>query len=207
MKRLLPLLGVAALLVAAPAFAQYVFLDTDSTGTCTSSDVLTSANTAVDIWYDSSHNANGSTATCPQDGSATMSFNSYQIILHAAGSGSVTYNAFTDFTGFDLHLGPTGLGGSTDFVNAFVSTSGVGLSPGLHKAGRVFITVTGTPTLSIATSTSLLPGANTALSSDCLGSSFDNSLKLGVDFTDACGTASPTPTKVTTWGAIKNLYK
>ncbi len=215
MNRLLLLLGVAALFVAAPASAQYVFLDTNNDADCTTADALTSANTSVDIWFVTNANKDTSPATCVQDGSIPLSFNGYQIILSASGSGSVTYGAFTNAQpSFDTHIGPVGQGGTTDYIDAFISGTGVGLAPGKWKAGTLAITVTGSPVLSLAISSSLKAGAYTEFASDCAGVDFDNTMKLGpfigapsTDFTDACGTSASTPTKVTTWGAIKNLYK
>jgi hypothetical protein len=213
MNRFLLLLGVAALVVAAPASAQYVFLDTNGDQACTSADALTSANTSVDVWYVTDHNKDGTTVTCPQDGSVPLTFNGYQFILHASGTGSVTFGAFTNAQAtFTTQIGPKGQGGNTDYLIGFIGST-AGLDPGKYMAGTLAITVTGTPTLSIGTSTSLQAGAFTEYATNCSGGDADNTMKLGpniggsTDFTDACGTASPTPTKVTTWGAIKNLYR
>lgn len=214
MNRLLLLLGVAALMLAAPASAQYVFLDTTGDTLCTTADALTSASTSVDIWYNTDHNKDGTPVVCPQDGlQSSLTMIGYQFILHASGSGSVTYGTFTNAQPlFNTRIGPFGAGGTTDYVDAFISGSG-SLPPGLIKAGTLAITVTGTPVLSLATSTTLRAGAFTEFATNCAGGDFDNTLKLGpniggsTDFTDACGTAPPTPTRVTTWGAIKNLYK
>ena len=76
--------------------------------------------------------------------------------------------------------------------------------------------MTGTPLLGFLASTTLSGTYLTAFGSDCPGLDFDNTMKLGPnpagavgpgDFTSACGTAAPTPAKITTWGAIKNLYR
>ncbi len=211
MKRFLLLLGVAALLVAAPAFAQYMYLDVNKDGVCTSADALISSTTSVDLWLNTNHDANGTLVTC-SDGTSQMTINSYEFILRASGSGTVTYGAFTNARSeMNVQVGPSGAGGTTDY---WIGFGGSTIDPpGLYKLGTLAITVTGTPQLSIVGSTSINALANTSFGSQCPGNDLDNTLKLvgttnGTgDWTDVCGTAAPTPVKVTTWGAIKNLYK
>lgn len=211
MKRFLLLLGVAALLVAAPAFAQYMYLDVNGDQVCNSSDALTSSVTSVDVWLNTNHNADGSLATC-SDGTSQMTINSYEFILHASGTGTVTFGTYANNqAGMATQVGPAGSGGTTDY---WIGFGGPSPNPaGLYKLGTLAITVTGTPQLSIVGTTSIMPVANTSFGSQCPGADFDNTLKLvgtinGTgDWSNVCGTAAPTPVKVTTWGAIKNLYK
>ncbi len=211
MKHLLPLLGVAALLLAAPAFAQYVYLDVNKDGVCTSADVLNSTVDSVTVYFNTNHDKNGTLVTC-SDGTSQMTINSYEFILHASGTGTVTYGGYDNYqSGMTTQVGPAGTGGTTDY---WIGFGGITANPpGLYKVGSLAITVTGTPLLSIVGSTSIMAVANTSFGSQCPGNDFDNTIKLvgttnGVgDFTDTCGTASGTPVKLTTWGAIKNIYK
>jgi hypothetical protein len=202
MKRLLLLLGAAALLVAAPAFAQYVYLDSNGDGVCTTSDVLTDASTFVDVWMVTNANRDGSTATC----SAPLTMLSYEFILSS--NGNVTYTGYTNALAglFDTPFGAAS--GGNDYRNGFGGIAP--LAAGARKVGRVAITVNpGTfPVISPAASTTLNAGYFTAFGSECPGLEFDNTIKLGSDFMDLCGT---TPfgiaVKATTWGAIKNIYR
>ena len=211
MKRFLLLLGAVAILVAAPAFAQFVYLDTNGDGICNSSDVLTSANTSVDVWFDTNHDALGNPSTCPTG--EALSIFSYEFILHQVGPGTVTYGALTNLQAamtVNLGLGSN----STDYHNGFGGTTI--MPPGKYKVATLAITVTSLPQLQLAAATSLNGTYLTAFGSECPGLDFDGTLKLGPnpagatgpgDFTSACGTATGTPVKTTTWGAIKNMYK
>jgi hypothetical protein len=67
--------------------------------------------------------------------------------------------------------------------------------------------VTGTPQLSLVSSTTGNTIAQTAFGSQCPGLAGNNTLKLGRDWTDVCGTSSGTPVTETTWGKIKDLYR
>lgn len=219
MKRLLLLLGAAALLVAAPAMAQYVWLDTNADGVCTSADVLTSSTTAVDIYFDPNHNAAGDLLTCPQDPSSPLDMISYEFILHASGSGTVTYGTYTDNAhnvvpgGFATAFGETK--GGADYHNGFGGNNTTPWNGGPIKVGTLTLTVTGTPVLSVAESTPLNPVFYTAFGSECFGVDFDDTIKLGSaaevtagtrDFSDNCGTTASTPVRATTWGQIKSMY-
>jgi hypothetical protein len=108
-------------------------------------------------------------------------------------------------------VGPAGAGGTSDYWIGFGGLTAN--PPGLYKLGTLAITVTNTPQLSIVGSTTLNAVSNTSFGSQCIGNDGDNTMKLvgttnGIgDWTNVCGTAAPTPVRVTTWGAIKNLYK
>lgn len=196
MKRMLLLLGAAAMLVAAPAFAQYVYLDTNGDGMCNALDVLTDASTSVDVYFD--------TGTCD--------ILSYEFILSS--NGNVTYGAITNLMA--TFLTPFGAAsGGNDYHNGFGGTAA--LPAGVYKVASLPLTVAPgtTPIVSVAVSTSLSANYFTAFgSASCSGQDFDNTIKLGTmvgpnmgDFTSACGTAAPTPVRSTTWGAIKNIYR
>ena len=88
------------------------------------------------------------------------------------------------------------------------ATRGTILTPGTYKLGSVAISgVASGATLSIVSSTSASGTALTSFGSQCEGIDFDNTLKLALDWSNVCGTASPTPITPTTWGQIKNIYR
>ncbi len=210
MKGALPLLAVAALLLASPVSAQYMYLDVNHDGICSYEEVLTSAVTSVDIWLNTTHNKDGSLVTC-SEGTYPMSLYSYEFILHAVRGGTVTYGAFTNARPeMTTQVGPVGINGTTDYWIGFGGSTVN--PPGLYKLGTLAITVTGTPSLWIVPSTTIWPVANTAFGSECVGKDFDNTLKLigttnGTgDWFDVCGTMSLDPVRQPTWGVIKNIY-
>ncbi|HEY7728378.1 MAG TPA: hypothetical protein VID50_07970 [Candidatus Eisenbacteria bacterium] len=206
MKRFLLLLVVSAMLTAAPALAQYVYLDTNpgADGVCNASDVLTSSVTSVDVWMDTNHNADGTPVACP-DGVNMLDIFGYEIILHTTGSGSVTFGTFTNnMAGFSALPGsPTSGGG--DYYVSYAGLSA--FAPGLYKLGTLGVTIIGTPVLTPEPSTTLNTIFNTSFGSNCVTPGGENIFRLGFDFMDKCGTSALTPTRPTTWGAIKNLYR
>jgi hypothetical protein len=212
MKNCLLLLGVvAALAFGSPAYSQYIYLDTNGDQVCDASDVLVPGANTVDVYLQTDTNADFSPAVC-QNGTQTLSIFSYELVLHASGSGSVSYGTWSHNSD-GLNLGLPGFGqlrapasGGGDF-SVFWGKSTGAEPAGFYRLGRVIATVTGNPTISIATSTPL--GAfGTSFGSECPGSLGLNTIYLGGDFTDVCGTSSTTPvTTQTTWAKIKEMYK
>jgi len=210
MKHSLLLLGVvAALAIGAPAYSQYILMDVNNSGTCTSADALTSSITGVDVWLNTDHNANGSTAVCSNP-AQPLDISSYAVLIHASGSGSVTFNSWTNAMVNFSEVVPFRAAGPDMGVGWALQPPGSEAPPGLYKLGRANVTVTGTPALSFL---SLAPDPSfvdfTAFGSTCDASSFGNSEVLGFDFFDNCGTATPTSSQstTTTWGRIKRLYQ
>jgi len=215
MKKSLLLLGViAALAIGVPAYSQYIYMDVNGDGVCTSSDPLTSSSTAVDIYLNTNHNQSGTTAICDDGTGAALDMSSFDLIVHAAGTGSVTYNSFTPSTqitnaGFSQVNALTVAGNDAGVGYAI---SGITFAtPGLYKLGTLAVTVTGTPVLTfLGTSPDpSIPSFGTGFGSHCGGTDNPNTITLGIDFNDACGTAAPTATATesTTWGKIKQLYR
>jgi hypothetical protein len=220
---LLYLAVAAALVVGAPAYAQFVFLDTNGDGlaSCTDpmlpDDVLAPGTMNVDVYFDTNHNPDGSLATC-DTGPEPLSMNSYTFVLRASGTGSVVYNSWDDLMGYTTNgtggtvgspPGDPGLlvGAPNDAWVALASTSYS--PPGKYKVGTLNITVTGNEVLTILADDPGLSGsANTSFGTECFALDFDNTYKLGLDFpvSNACGTEPQTPVKNTTWGKIKDLY-
>lgn len=202
MKHSLLLVAVVALVAfAAPAHSQYMFLDTNNDGVCDTNDVLTAGSTSVDVWLDTNNNGDGSPATCLVS-AANLTINSYEVIVRS--TGSITLGSWTDNMSFATSFGDFTAG--TDAYHG--RGSGTVLAPGTYKLGSLAISgVAAGATLSIVGSSSANPVGNTSFGSQCEGGDFDNTMKLGFDWNDTCGTASPTPITPTTWGYIKNIYK
>jgi len=173
-----------ALVLAPPATAQYLYLDSNGDGAHTAADVVSpTGSTTVDVWLDTNHNRDGSTATCVT-GDGELTINSYEFILKAQ-HGTVTWGSFTNLmSAFTVNLGLASSG--TDYHNGF--GGGTILSPGLYHLATLTITpTTGTPNIVVASSTSLNGGYLTSFGSQCSGNDFDNTMKLGSEWTDVDG--------------------
>ena len=213
---LLFLAVVAVLMVGAPAYSQYVFLDVNGDGVNSNTnplladDVLNNTRTSVDVYFRTDANRDGSAAVCSTSPDP-FSIISYEFTLHASGSGSVSYGTWTDNMGFTVTLTPCGPSPCSAGPDIWVAKgSGVAQAPGQYKVGTLAITVTGTPILSIVPgSAALNPVSQTSFGSACLGSAFDNTIRLGPlgDFADNDGTEPTTAVFPKTWGQIKDLYK
>jgi hypothetical protein len=227
MKHGLLLLAVAAaMLVSAPAFAQYVYLDVDGNGTayCTNpgDDVLSPGTYDIAVYFYTDHNQDGSVATC-DTGDGNLTINSYEITLGSSGTGSVTFNKWTDLMSFTSNLNNghvgEGIGGSPGMLvgsnDTYIALGSPSVNPGgLYHVGNLNVTVTGSPVINWLSNSSVSPSAETAFGSQCSGNDFNNTIKLGpnppggtADFSDNCGTAAPTPVVNKTWGQIKDLYR
>ena len=184
------LLLLGLVLAAAPARAQYMYLDSNGNGIHDPGDAM-SANgtpTTVDVYLNTNHNREGSTATCDTgDGQLTM--NSYIVNL-AAADGAVTYSNFINRqTTFAVSFGELNPGNGT-YKNGFGQPTA--LAPGLYRLCTITITGTsGTPTINIV---DLVPGSFdiTSFGTLCSGNDFDNTYKLtgpfgGTDWTDVDG--------------------
>ena len=208
MKHSLLLLGViAALAIGTPAYSQYIFMDAGTDTIC--NDVLTTSSTGVDIWLNTNHNKDGTAAVCSTNPAKTFNISSYALLIHYGGSGSVAYNSYTNAVSqFSLNLDPMRTAGPDMSVSYAEPSPGVVLPPGKYKLGRVNITVTGSPQMSflvVPSDPNFVPV--TGFGSECPSPSWGNTIALGYDFFDNCGTGGGTPTKSTTWGQIKLLYK
>jgi len=201
MKHSLLLVAVVALVAfAAPAHSQYMYIDTNNDGVCNSSDVLTPGSTSVDIWLATNANKNGTPATCAQSASA-LTMNSYEFFVRS--TGSLTIGAWSDGLGFAGTFGDFTAGS-----DAYHGRSGTQVTAGLYKLGSLAISgVALGATLSIVSASSVNQFGFTSFGSLCEGIDLDNTIKLGSDWNDVCGSASPTPTTATTWGHIKNIYR
>jgi hypothetical protein len=203
MKLFLRLAFAVALLglCAAPASAQYMFLDANGDAAYDASLDRLNPNgtpTTVDVYLITNQNRDGSTAVCDADGISPLSINSYVINLEAAG-GTVTYANFINQMGaaFATNFGELNAG---DGLYKNGNGAQLPVEPGKYKLATITITGnTGAPSINIvdmvATATDFT-GFGTG-AGGCVGHDFDNTYKLtgphfGTDWTDVDGLA-PAP--------------
>jgi hypothetical protein len=208
-RSLLPLVVLVTLfsMDVTPLQAQYLFLDTNRDGECSSSDFLYLATPdTVDVWIDTSKNQDGSPASCGTG--ETLTISSYEVILQSDAGTTLTswLNSRPEFP-IEEHktlqpgvawVGYTSSGGTTH------------LAPGKYLLGRGAYQRTGAgtcPYIMFAAQNPAVPSAETKFYSQCLGNQFDNFIRLGTDFTGTCGAfLICDATESTTWGHIKQIY-
>jgi hypothetical protein len=202
MKHSLLLVAVVALVAfAAPAHSQYMWLDVDGNGICDTNDTLTPSSTSVDVWLSTNLNGDGSPAICAIEPSTNLTINSYEFFVRS--TGSMTLGAWSDNMSY-----PTSFGDFQAGTDAYHGRAGAQQVEGTYKLGTLAISgVAAGATLSIVAASSVNPPGYTSFGTNCPGGEFDNTYKLGSDWNDVCGTASPTPVRATTWGNIKNIYR
>ncbi|MEK7349082.1 MAG: hypothetical protein AABZ94_09440, partial [Candidatus Eisenbacteria bacterium] len=189
--RLLVVAAVCLMAFAAPASAQYMFLDSNGDGANTVADRLNANGTAttVDVWLRTNTNRDLSAASCvTADGDLTI--NSYVVNLQASG-GTVGFTGFVNqqagMTTVTVPLSP--LSNTTEF--SVGRGSGTVLLPGDYKLCTVNITgASGSPSVAIIGPSALQPTDLTNFGSQCSGNSFDNTLKLGDEWFDVDGLAA-----------------
>lgn len=203
MKHSLLLVAVVALVAfATPAHSQFMFLDTNNDLVCDTNDVLSPATTSVDVYIDTDSNENGSPVVCNDNPNSLMTINSYEFFLRS--TQPITYGTWTDNTGFGTNLGDLSAGLDT-YHGRFSLTI---VAAGTHKLGTLAVSgVTANAVLEIIASSTLNEQGRTSFGTSCGGLDFDNTYKLGADWSDVCGTSSTTPVTSTTWGQIKNIYR
>lgn len=205
---LLVIAAVLALAIGVPASAQYMYLDVNGDGANTAADVLTASTTGVDVYLatdqalNNNSNLDGGThaVTCAY-GPYQLTINSYTIILTAP-TGGVTYGAWTDNMGFTIDVG-NGQAGNDKLIGWASSTI---MPAGTYKLGHQALTVTGSPQLTFASSSSVSPTAMTSFGSQCVGIEFDNTMRYGFEWFSIGPTRTTIPVTETTWGKIKSLY-
>jgi hypothetical protein len=222
---LLFLAVVAVMAVAGPAYSQFVYLDVNGDGVnfdrealignAVPADNVTAATTAIDVYFVTDLNGDGSASVCTSAEPYTLG--SYEAVLRASGSGTVSFNSWSDNLSFPFPIITAGDGTfATAGNDTWFGRGGAppGLAPGTHKVGTISVTVTGTPTIIFGMNSSISGNAQTAFGSQCDGALFDSTIRLGplseigitADFTDSYGSTPPTPVVKSTWGKIKTLY-
>jgi hypothetical protein len=134
---------------------------------------------------------------------------SYEATVRASGSGSVTFNGWTDLMGWAIGIITIGDHTfATAGTDAWFGRGNQNAVMGKQKVGTLSIAVTGSPKLDFVTSSTIDGSAQTAFGGHCYGPLFDNTNRLGEQYptSNAFGTEAPVPVVPTTWGKIKNLY-
>ena len=182
---LLPFAGVAN--------AQYLWMDSNGDGVNTAADVLNANGTptTVDVWINTSHNKDGSLATCDTGDGDLATWNSYAVNLGTS-TGAVTYTNFVNqistFTILCVVSPGTDFLSNTTEMTACRATGAPTPNGGVNiKLFTITVTGTsGTPSLHFIPFGAL--AANfTSFGTACSGNDFDNTYKLGSDFQDSDG--------------------
>ena len=185
-------------LAAAPASAQYMYLDSNGDGVHTDADVMNAAGgTTVDVYVNTNHNRDGSEVEC-NTADGILQINSYVVNLVAQG-GTVTYSGFINQQngqGWTVAFGEVNAGDG-QYKNGFGGPATAALAPGgPYRLMTVTITATsGAPSILINDINSNSPDF-TSFGTQCSGNDFDNTYKLagpggGSDWTDADGLGPP----------------
>ncbi len=201
---LLLLLPFSPFVNPSPSLAQYIFFDANGDKACTSADNFWGSGIAVDVYLDTNHDRSGQLVTCPTGEALTLG--SYEIVFNYSTYpyGTGAYGAWTNaIAQFGTDLGRVESG---SYLR--VAYGAGSLPAGLYKLGTLVFTATGPCTSFQAVAS--MPGTDyaTQFGSACPGANQDNTLRLGVDFWDACGAYPPCDdVQKTTWGVIKNKYR
>lgn len=177
-------LVLLAMWLAAPACAQYVFLDTDGDGSHTVTDLLApTGTTMVHVYVTTNQNADGSPAACASN-DGILSISGSSIVLQAT-NGTVTWGpVVNELPSFDLAIGTL----SNESEVEFGFYGGTSLQPGTYKVATIPVTIaTGTPSIGFLSQGTLDTSRLTSFTSACSGVDLDNVIKLGSDFTGALG--------------------
>ena len=190
-------------IVAVPLQAQYLFIDANHDGVCDFLDIpKVSTLDSLDVWIDTSRNADGSPAACSTGEALTIA--SYELLFRTDVNTVIRSwtNARPEFPTEEHRVFQTGAA----WVGYYGSTH---LAPGPYLLGRLgYEHTSGCPYVNFAYENQALPGAQTGFLSQCSGSQLDNFIRLGTDFLDACGVVLICDdVKSTTWGHIKEIYR
>jgi PKD repeat protein len=188
----------AALFVAAPAWAQHMYLDTNNDGVHTDADVVNpSGPTHVDVWLDTNHDRDGSPQTCnshtgapaADEGSPSTSglgFFGYDIFL-VVSHGTVVWGEFEDKIGFEkLPNDELNTRNETGIHITRFADLGDEKPAGRYKLGSMTVSVSaGTPSIFFSP---MVGWDFSSFGTECSASAeFPNSYVYGVDWFDADG--------------------
>jgi len=174
-----------------PSQAQYMYLDANGDGLNSTSDRLNHiGTTTLDLWLDTYHDRTGAVVAC-SDGVTQITLSSYEFILRSGG-GTINWGSYNNLqTGMSVSFGLAS--SPTDYHNGFGGSTY--LPPGLYKLGSLTVSVaSGNPGIVFAPATLLGSAYATTFGSQCPGHDFDNTLKLGGDWSDTGGIVTDVPT-------------
>ena len=190
------LLGAVALVLLASAGmarAQYIWMDSNGDGVHTIGDVMNANGTptTVDVWINTSHNKNGSLATCDSNVGDLAVWNSYAMHINAI-NGTATFANFVNqqpsFTiGCSAVVTYFITNNSTEMGACAATGSPINNGGTNQKMFTVMVTgQTGSPSL-VFVPTNNQDQNNTSFETLCTGLDFDHIYKLGSDFFDNDG--------------------
>lgn len=192
--RVLPRFSASVLLLllsfTSPAFAQYMFLDSNGDGLNDANDRIDpNGPTTIDIWVDTSTNRDGSPATCDTDPATQLTINQWEVVLRAVG-GTLRWGPLDNILPISGY--PACFADAADTTDPVWYHNGWGgyliLSPGRYQVARLRVEVaTGNPAVIFMPNNPAQPSDITSFGSQCLGKDFDNTYKLGLDWRDADG--------------------
>jgi len=181
---------VLLLSFTSPAFAQYMFLDTNGDGANDASDRVNPIGpTTIDIWVDTSTNRDGSPATCDADETTRLTINQWEVVLRAVG-GTLRWGPLDNVLGISsLRACFADAADTTDPVWYHNGWGGLAIiEPGRYLVGKLRVeVVTGNPGIMFVPNNPSQPTDITSFGTQCAGKDNDNTYKLGVDWTDADG--------------------
>lgn len=178
------------LTVAAPARAQYMYLDANGDGIHDATDQLrTDGPTTLDIWVNTATNRDGSQATCNVDGALPLTINSWSIVLHAVG-GALEWGPLENV--LPITSPRATFADPSDTTDPYIYHNGWGgysiVEPGLHHLARLKVKIaSGDPAVIIRPNNPAEPGDLTSFGTWCYALDLDNTYKLGYDWFDADG--------------------
>jgi PKD repeat protein len=177
-------------LLAPPAPAQYMYMDTNGDGIHDDTDALDpSGVTRIDIWLDTAHNGDGSPAICDTDVATPLTVNSWEIVLQAVG-GTMEWGPLDNMLA--ISAVNTTFADEADTTDPVWYHNGWGgrniLDPGLYHVGRLRVRVlTGSPGVVFRPFNPAQPNDLTSFGTRCLCIQGDNTYRLGEDWWDAAG--------------------
>ena len=190
----LPGFALALLVLASPAYAQYMYLDSNGDGVRTAADKLHPVRpTVVDIWFDTAHSRDGSATSCHSSPATPLDMNSYVVNLKATG-GTVSYSSYANRLPGATPLGSTPASDETQFsTGPFIVPVSASLPPGKYLLGTLTITVTsGFPSVQVVPRLTYPFIDATSFGSDCDEHADEsNSIILGQDWLDVDGLDRP----------------
>jgi len=170
---------------APPSFGQYMYLDSNGDGIHTAADQVGGGANVVDVWIDTDNNRDGSPAVCVTEPGTPLTINSYAFSLRAT-NGTIAWGIFTNQLPNAVVQFFHG-SSSTEYWNGFGGGPPPN-PPGLYRlATLAFSVASGTPSIEIIPRASGTRVDDTSFGSQCSGTQFDNTIRLGEDWHDVDG--------------------
>jgi PKD repeat protein len=188
--RLHAIVVLLLVLLAGPAQAQYMFLDSNGDGVNDASDRIDQdGTTTLDVWVDTAADRDGSPAVCNVDPGTPLSIFSWEIVLHAIG-GTIEWGPLDNM----LPISPTRACFATDSdtTDPVWYHNGWGgyyhIEPGRHHLARLRVrALTGNPAIVFAPFDPRQPSDLTSFGTPCPGLEQLNTYTLGQDWRDTDG--------------------